>query len=84
LGNTKAILPSAMVNIIGAQGHSGPAHYQGLGEVLSIENVFVHLYGKKETKPGRKMGHATILSEEKQDLIHNANKIKNLLSVEAK
>lgn len=82
LGDTKAILPSAMVNVIGAPGHAGPVCYKGLGEVLAIENAFVHLYGKKETKPGRKMGHVTILSAEKQDLIHNANKIKNLLSVE--
>lgn len=84
LGNTKAILPSAMVNVIGAEGHSGNVHYVGLEEVLSIDNAFVHLYGKKETKPGRKMGHVTILSAEKQDLIHNANKIKHALSVQAK
>lgn len=84
LGNTKAILPSAMVNVIGAPGQSGLADYKGLDQVLSIDNVFVHLYGKKETKPGRKMGHVTILSAEKQDLIHNANKIKMALSVQAK
>lgn len=83
LGNTKAIFPSAMVNVIGAPGHSGPADYKGLPAVLEIDNAFVHLYGKKETRPGRKMGHVTILSAEKQDLIHKANKIKNLLSVEA-
>jgi 5-(carboxyamino)imidazole ribonucleotide synthase len=81
LGNTKHILPSAMVNIIGSQGHSGPVHYEGINEVLSIDNAFVHLYGKLDTKPGRKMGHVTILSNEKQDLIHNANKIKQSLSV---
>jgi 5-(carboxyamino)imidazole ribonucleotide synthase len=84
LGNTKALFPSAMVNVIGAPGHSGPAYYKGLGAVLEIDNAFLHLYGKKETRPGRKMGHVTILSTEKQDLIHKANKIKNLLSVEAK
>jgi 5-(carboxyamino)imidazole ribonucleotide synthase len=83
LGNTKAIMPSAMVNIIGAEGHAGKAHYAGLNEVLSIDNAFVHLYGKKETRPGRKMGHVTILSAEKQDLIHKANKIKQTLSVQA-
>jgi 5-(carboxyamino)imidazole ribonucleotide synthase len=43
----------------------------------------VHLYGKKETKPGRKMGHVTILSNERQELIHQAMKIKKLLSVES-
>lgn len=81
LGNTKAILPSAMVNIIGSENAKGPAVYEGLNEVLKIDNAFVHLYGKKETKPGRKMGHVTILSNEKQDLIHKANKIKQALSV---
>ena len=65
LGNTKAILPSVMVNVIGAEGHSGPAQYAGLPEVLQIDNAFVHIYGKRETKPGRKMGHITILSAEK-------------------
>jgi 5-(carboxyamino)imidazole ribonucleotide synthase len=81
LGNTKYILPSAMVNIIGSEGHSGEARYTGLNEVLKIDNAFVHLYGKAETRPGRKMGHITIMSSEKQDLIHKANKIKQNLSV---
>ncbi|HEX2534769.1 MAG TPA: 5-(carboxyamino)imidazole ribonucleotide synthase [Chitinophagaceae bacterium] len=81
LGNTKAIASSAMVNIIGAPGQNGLARYDGLNEVLTIDNAFVHIYGKAETKPGRKMGHVTILSNEKQDLIHKANKIKHLLSV---
>ena len=79
LGNTDAILPSIMVNITGANGYSGPVKYEGLEEVLKIENAFVHLYGKKETRPGRKMGHVTILSTEKQDLLHKSNKIKNTL-----
>jgi 5-(carboxyamino)imidazole ribonucleotide synthase len=81
LGNTKPILSSVMVNIIGSDGHSGTPQYEGLDEVLKIDNAFVHIYGKHQTKPGRKMGHVTILSNEKQDLIHKANKIKQLLSV---
>jgi 5-(carboxyamino)imidazole ribonucleotide synthase len=81
LGNTKYILPSVMVNIIGSEGHSGEPKYEGLDEVLKIDNAFVHIYGKQQTKPGRKMGHATVLSSEKQDLIHKAHKIKQLLSV---
>jgi len=83
LGNTDAILPSIMVNIIGADGYSGNVKYEGLDEVLKIENAFVHLYGKKETKPGRKMGHVTLLSREKQDLLHKSNKIKQTLKVKA-
>lgn len=79
LGNTDAILPSIMVNIIGTEGHSGPVNYKGLEDVLKIENAFVHLYGKKETRPGRKMGHVTILSKEKQELLHQSNKVKRTL-----
>jgi 5-(carboxyamino)imidazole ribonucleotide synthase len=83
LGNTKYILPSIMVNIIGSENQSGEVHYNGLKDVLSIDNAFVHIYGKHQTKPGRKMGHVTILSAEKQDLLHKANKIKQALSVVA-
>ena len=78
-GNTDAILPSAIVNIIGSKGHSGEVFYEGLDEVLKMDNVFVHLYGKKQTQPGRKMGHVTIMSKEYQDLTHKANKIKHTL-----
>jgi 5-(carboxyamino)imidazole ribonucleotide synthase len=81
LGNTKSILPSIMVNIIGGEGHKGAPYYEGLEEVLQIDNAFVHIYGKLQTKPGRKMGHITIMSSEKQDLIHKANKIKQTLTV---
>ena len=83
LGNTEAILPSIMVNIIGAEGFSGDVNYEGLEEVLKIENAFVHLYGKKQTKPGRKMGHVTILSKEKQELLHQSNKVKRTLLAKA-
>ena len=83
LGNTDAILPSIMVNIIGAPGYSGDAKYEGLEDVLKIDNVFVHLYGKKQTKPGRKMGHVTILSKEKQDLMYQSNKVKRTLLVKS-
>lgn len=81
LGNTKAILPSVMVNLVGSKDHNGPARYEGMHEILNIDNAFLHLYGKAETKPGRKMGHVTILSSEKQDLLHKANKVKQLFSV---
>jgi 5-(carboxyamino)imidazole ribonucleotide synthase len=79
LGNTNAIVPAAIVNIIGSPNCSGNVTYKGLAEVLKMENVFVHLYGKQETKPGRKMGHVTILNSDYQDLTYKANKIKNIL-----
>jgi 5-(carboxyamino)imidazole ribonucleotide synthase len=84
LGNTEHILPAAIVNLLGAGGFSGEVYYEGLNEVLQIDNVFVHLYGKKETRPGRKMGHVTILSNEKQELIHQANRIKHTLVVKTR
>jgi 5-(carboxyamino)imidazole ribonucleotide synthase len=84
LGNTEHILPAAIVNVIGAAGHSGVPVYEGLERVLQIPDAFVHLYGKLQTKPGRKMGHVTILSKEKQELIHQANRILHTLKVKAK
>jgi 5-(carboxyamino)imidazole ribonucleotide synthase len=79
LGNTDSILPSIMVNILGAEGFTGDVIYEGLDEVLKIDNAFVHLYGKRQTKPGRKMGHVTVISPEKQDLLYKSNKIKRTL-----
>jgi len=84
LGNTEVILPGAIVNLLGSEGCEGEAHYEGLDEVLQMDNVFVHIYGKKETKAGRKMGHVTIISREKQDLVHKAHKIRNTLKVVTK
>lgn len=81
LGNTAAILPSAIVNLLGAEGYNGNAFYEGLEDVLKIDNAFVHLYGKKQTKPGRKMGHVTVMSKDRTDLMHKANKIKHTLRV---
>jgi 5-(carboxyamino)imidazole ribonucleotide synthase len=83
LGNTDSILPSAIVNLVGEEGHTGIAHYEGLNEILAMDNVFVHIYGKKQTKPGRKMGHVTILSSEPQELLHKAMQIKHGLKVVA-
>ena len=79
LGNTDYILPSIMVNIIGADGYNGNVIYEGLKETLKTENAFVHLYGKKQTKPGRKMGHVTIMGAERQELLHKSNKVKRTL-----
>ena len=81
LGNTDAILSSSIVNVLGEEGYSGPAKYEGLNEVLSMNNVFVHLYGKTQTKPGRKMGHVTIMSADKNDLLEKVNRTKNSLKV---
>jgi 5-(carboxyamino)imidazole ribonucleotide synthase len=83
LGNPDSILPSAMVNLLGAEGFQGDVTYNGLQEVLKMDNVFVHIYGKKQTRAGRKMGHITLLSKEKSDLAHCAHKIRQILKVES-
>ena len=81
LGNTNAILASALVNIIGEDGYSGNAKFEGLDDVLKMENSFVHLYGKSQTKPGRKMGHITMMSKDYNDLVRNAHYIKKTVKV---
>ena len=81
LGNTDHIVPAAIVNLLGADGYNGEAHYDGLDDVLKMENVFLHIYGKKQTMPGRKMGHVTILGKDKTDLVHRAHKIRKTLRV---
>ncbi|MFT4155581.1 5-(carboxyamino)imidazole ribonucleotide synthase [Parafilimonas sp.] len=81
LGNTDAILPSSIVNLLGEEGYSGPAIYEGIDEVLSMNNTFIHLYGKTQTRPGRKMGHVTIMSANKTDLLKKVHRIKNSLKV---
>ena len=83
LGNTDAIMPSIMVNLIGSESYEGEPVYEGLLDVLKIENAFVHIYGKRQTKPGRKMGHVTILAREKQELIHQSHRVKHLLKIKS-
>ena len=83
LGDTSTILPSAMVNLLGEPGFSGPARYQGFEEVVETPGVFVHLYGKKITKPFRKMGHVTILDRDISLLRKKAEFVKTTLKVTA-
>lgn len=81
LGNTDSISPSLMLNLIGEPKHSGAVKYSGLEDVLKMKGVYVHLYGKHETKPGRKMGHVTILGDTKGELLEKAETIKAKLKV---
>jgi 5-(carboxyamino)imidazole ribonucleotide synthase len=73
-----------MVNLVGEAGHSGEACYEGISGLLKIENAFLHLYGKRQTRPGRKMGHVTILSADKTDLVYKAKSIKQQFHVISK
>jgi 5-(carboxyamino)imidazole ribonucleotide synthase len=81
LGNTENIQPSLMLNLIGEAGYSGAVKYDGLDEVMKMKGVYVHLYGKHETKAGRKMGHVTILGNNREQLMQKAELIKNTLKV---
>ena len=83
LGATAIIKPSALVNLIGQPGHNGEAFYNGLEKLLSMENVYVHVYGKKETKPGRKMGHVTILGNDRIELNVKSRLVKEQIAIEA-
>lgn len=83
LGCTDAVLPAVILNIVGEDGYSGPAVYEGLEDVLKMEHTFVHLYGKTQTKPGRKMGHVTVLGKDRSELTYKANRIKHMLKVKS-
>lgn len=83
LGNTAVIQPSLMLNLIGEAGYTGAAKYRGLEEAMRIPNVYIHLYGKAETKPGRKMGHVTILGTSKTELLEKAEQVRTCLKVVA-
>lgn len=81
LGDTSCLHPSAMVNLLGEEGYTGPARYSGIEEVLTMSGVYVHLYGKMITKPFRKMGHVTIIDADVESLKKKANFVKNKLKV---
>lgn len=83
LGSTKIKLPSVMINILGEEGYEGLVKYEGLTECMAIEGVKIHLYGKKVTKPYRKMGHVTVLSSSLECALKKAEKVKNLLKVKS-
>ncbi|MFM6976438.1 MAG: 5-(carboxyamino)imidazole ribonucleotide synthase [Sphingobacteriaceae bacterium] len=83
LGDTQTIQHAVMVNVLGEAGYEGPAIYEGLDQILKMSGVYVHLYGKKFTKPFRKMGHVTILDEDREAAIQKARKVQELLKVKA-
>ncbi len=81
LGDTTLILPSAMVNLLGEAEYSGLAKYEGFHEVAKLPGVHVHLYGKRMTKPFRKMGHVTIVDKDIARLKRTADFVKQTLKV---
>lgn len=83
LGSTKLKLPSVMINILGAEGYEGPVIYEGLTESMAIDGVKIHLYGKKITKPFRKMGHVTVMSSSLECALKKAEKVKQSINVKS-
>ncbi len=79
LGSTRLLSPAVMVNLLG-QGRGKPI-IEGLKEALSIPGLSFHFYGKKETRPYRKMGHVTILDENINNAIEKAKKVKGILNI---
>lgn len=83
LGATTITMPAVMVNLLGEKGFSGPARYEGLDQVLHIPGVSIHLYGKKFTKPFRKMGHITIVDADLEKAREKARLVKDTIKVVA-
>jgi 5-(carboxyamino)imidazole ribonucleotide synthase len=81
LGDTRMTTSSAMVNLLGEPGYSGQALYKGFEEVTGMSGVHVHLYGKKITKPFRKMGHVTIIDHDLESLKKKVDFVKQTLKV---
>jgi 5-(carboxyamino)imidazole ribonucleotide synthase len=84
LGSADLKLPAVMVNILGADGYEGHPQYQGLTECMALPGVKIHLYGKSRMRPGRKMGHATVLAHELDDAIATARRVRETIKVIAR
>ena len=84
LGKTDSKKAGVMVNLVGAEGYAGPVYYKNIDQILAIDGVIPHIYGKKETRPFRKMGHVTIINDELSIARKIAAQVKDILSVISK
>ena len=84
LGSCKSNNNAIMVNLVGEKGYSGPVIYQGIEKAMEQSNVSVHIYGKSNTKPNRKMGHVTVTDENLKNGLKKAKSVKNLIKVKTK
>jgi 5-(carboxyamino)imidazole ribonucleotide synthase len=73
--------PAVMLNVLGEPGYSGNVKYVGLEEISALPGVNVHLYGKKTTKPYRKMGHITVTAETTNEAMRIAREVKDIIKV---
>ena len=73
-----------MVNLVGAEGHTGDVVYENMNTILAMDGVTPHIYGKKQTRPFRKMGHVTIVNEDVNVARDIAEIVKNTIKVISK
>ena len=81
LGNTDSKVAGIMVNLVGEEGFSGDVVYENIETILGWNGVTPHIYGKKQTRPFRKMGHVTIVNENRDEARKIAEKVKNTIRV---
>ncbi len=81
LGSTKNKVSGVMVNLVGAEGHHGAAVYKNIENIMEFEGVTPHIYGKKQTRPFRKMGHVTIVNPNIEKAREIAQKVKESIKV---
>ncbi len=84
LGKTESKVAGIMVNLVGAEGHTGNVVYEHLEEIMAMEGVTPHIYGKKQTRPFRKMGHVTIVNADINEARKIAQKVKETIKVISK
>jgi 5-(carboxyamino)imidazole ribonucleotide synthase len=81
LGNTDSKVAGIMVNLVGSEGYSGQVIYENIEKILGWNGVTPHIYGKKQTRPFRKMGHVTIVNEDVNEARKIAEEVKNSIRV---
>ena len=84
LGNTASKVAGIMVNLVGAEGHTGDVVYENIQEIMAMDGVTPHIYGKKQTRPFRKMGHVTIVNEDIAEARRIAQEVKEKIKVISK
>ncbi|MEY8868702.1 5-(carboxyamino)imidazole ribonucleotide synthase [Meridianimaribacter flavus] len=84
LGQTDSKVGGIMVNLVGAEGHTGDVVYENIAEIMKLEGVTPHIYGKKQTRPFRKMGHVTIVNEDINEARRVAEQVKKTIKVISK
>ena len=80
LGSTEQMRPAVMLNLLGGDG-AGPVTADGFAEALAIEGVSVHIYGKAESRPFRKMGHVNVMDADLERAREKALRVKKILRI---